>query len=139
MGWGKSTQLGYGLGLALGAKLAEPDKQVVNVMGDAAFGMAGLDIETAARAEIPILTVVLNNGLMTHYHHHMPLATERWDSNRLGGDYANVSKALGAYGERVDDPGELGTALRRGIVANGEGRPAVIEVMTKQEENVPNA
>ena len=139
MGWGKSTQLGYGLGLALGAKLAAPDKQVVNVMGDAAFGMAGLDIETAARAEIPILTVVLNNGVMTHYHAHMPLATERWGSNRLGGDYAKVSEALGAYAERVDTPQEVGAALRRGLAANRDGKPAVIEVMTKEEEAVPNA
>ena len=46
IGWGKSTQLGYGLGLALGAKMAAPEKLVINVMGDAAFGMAGLDIET---------------------------------------------------------------------------------------------
>ena len=85
IGWGKSTQLGYGLGLALGAKLAAPEKQVVNVMGDAAFGMAGMDIETAARAEIPILTIILNNGVMTHYRDHMPYATERWGSNKLGG------------------------------------------------------
>ena len=62
IGWGKSTQLGYGLGLAMGAKLAAPEKQVINVMGDAAFGMAGMDIETAVRSEIPILTVILNNG-----------------------------------------------------------------------------
>ena len=139
IGWGKSTQLGYGLGLALGAKLAAPNKQVVNVMGDAAFGMAGLDIETGVRAEIPILTIVLNNGVMTHYHEHMPLATARWDSNRLGGEYAKVGEALGAYGERVDKPDQLSAALLRGIAANSEGKPAVIEVMTKEEESVPNA
>ena len=52
IGWGKSTQLGYGLGLALGAKMAAPEKQVINIMGDAAFGMSGLDIETATRSEI---------------------------------------------------------------------------------------
>ena len=139
MGWGKSTQLGYGLGLALGAKLAAPDKQVVNVMGDAAFGMAGLDIETAAREEIPILTVVLNNGVMTHYHEHMPLATKRWGSNQLGGKYAVLSTALGAYAERVDEPKEVGAALRGGIAANREGMTAVIEVMTKEEERIPRS
>ena len=57
IGWGKSTQLGYGLGLAMGAKLAAPGKQVINIMGDAAFGMAGMDVETAVRSEIPILTL----------------------------------------------------------------------------------
>lgn len=139
MGWGKSTQLGYGLGLALGAKLAAPDKQVVNVMGDAAFGMAGLDIETAAREEIPILTVVLNNGVMTHYHEHMPLATKRWGSNELGGKYAMLGASLGAYAERVDEPSEVGAALRGGIAANREGMTAVIEVMTKEEERIPRS
>src|SRR5207302_5732096 len=49
LGWGKSTQLGYGYGLALGAKLASPERLVVNVMGDAAFGMVGMDVETAVR------------------------------------------------------------------------------------------
>ncbi len=64
MGWGKSTQLGYGLGITMGAKLAEPKKLCVNVMGDAAIGMTGMDIETAARNRIGILTVVFNNGVM---------------------------------------------------------------------------
>jgi hypothetical protein len=77
IGWGKSTQLGYGLGLSIGAKLAAPDRQVINIMGDAAFGMTGLDIETAVRAEVPILTVVLNNGVMTNYDSYMPEATAR--------------------------------------------------------------
>ena len=59
LGWGKSHGLGTGLGLNIGAKLAAPDKFVVNFMGDAAFGMTGLDFETAARNNIPILTIVL--------------------------------------------------------------------------------
>ena len=85
----------------MGAKLAAPEKQVINVMGDAAFGMAGMDVETAARSEIPILTVILNNGVMTHYTHHMPYASERWGSNRLSGHYAKVAEGLGAYAEQV--------------------------------------
>ena len=64
MGWGKSTQLGYGLGITMGAKLAAPKKLCINVMGDAAIGMTGMDIETAARNRIAILTVVFNNGVM---------------------------------------------------------------------------
>ncbi len=136
IGWGKSTQLGYGLGLALGAKMAAPEKQVINIMGDAAFGMAGLDIETASRSEIPILTVVLNNGVMTHYYDHMPYATERWGSNALGGEYAEVANALGAYGEKVSDPSEIAPAIQRAIAANREGRPALLEMKTKEEENI---
>ena len=136
LGWGKSTQLGYGLGLALGAKLAAPEKQVINIMGDAAFGMAGLDLETAVRAEIPILTVVLNNGVMTHYHEHMPHATKEWRSNQLGGNYAAVAEGLGAYAQKVDAPDQLGAAIKRATTANSNGQPALIEVMTKEEETV---
>ena len=136
IGWGKSTQLGYGLGLALGAKMAAPDKHVINIMGDAAFGMAGLDIETASRSEIPILTVVLNNGVMTHYYDHMPYATERWNSNALGGEYAEVARGLGAYGEKVSDPDEIAPAIQRALAANREGQPALLEMKTKEEENI---
>ena len=137
LGWGKSTQLGYGLGLALGAKLAAPEKQVINIMGDASFGMAGMDVETGARAEIPIMTVVLNNGLMTNYSHYMPAATERWGSNRLTGDYARIGAALGAHSERVETPEQLVPAFDRGARANLEGRPALIEVMVKEEPTSP--
>lgn len=137
IGWGKSTQLGYGLGLALGAKMAEPDKQVINVMGDAAFGMAGMDVETAARAEIPILTVILNNGVMTHYHEHFPFAKDKWKSNQLTGEYAKVAEGLGAHAEKVTTPDGLAPAIQRAIAANKEGQPALIEAITKEEENVP--
>ena len=136
LGWGKSTQLGYGLGLAMGAKLAAPQKQVINVMGDAAFGMAGLDLETAARAEIPILTVVLNNGVMTHYDSHMPYASDRFGSNELGGKYAVVAEGLGAHAEKVTTPDQLAPAIKRAIAANQQGKPALLEVMTKVEETI---
>ena len=56
LGWGKTTQLGYGLGLAMGAKLAAPDKLCINVWGDAAIGFTGMDFETAVRERIPILS-----------------------------------------------------------------------------------
>ena len=137
IGWGKSTQLGYGFGLSMGAKLAAPDKQVINVMGDAAFGMAGMDVETAARAEIPILTVILNNGVMTHYYEHFPYATEHWQSNQLTGEYATVAQGLGAYAEKVESPDEVAAAIQRALAANREGKPAVLEMITKEEENVP--
>ncbi len=133
IGWGKSTQLGYGLGLAIGAKLAAPDKQVINVMGDAAFGMAAMDIETAARAEIPILTVVLNNGVMTGYSGYMPYSSDQWGSNKLSGNYTKVAEGLGAHSERVTSPDELGSAINRAIKANQNGQTALVEVMTKEE------
>ena len=137
LGWGKSTQLGYGLGLCMGAKLAAPDKHVVNVMGDAAFGMAGMDIETAARAEIGTLTVILNNSVMTYYSNHMPYASEHWGANRFSGEYAKVAEGLGAYAEKVDTPDGIAPALRNAVDATSKGQPAVIEMITKEETNVP--
>ena len=77
MGWGKSTQLGYGLGLAMGAKLAAPDKLCINVMGDCSFGMTGMDIETASRNRIGIFTVVFNNQVMACERDVMKVSTEQ--------------------------------------------------------------
>ena len=137
IGWGKSTQLGYGLGLAMGAKVAAPEKTVVNIMGDAAFGMAGMDIETAARAGLGTLTIILNNGVMTHYHAHFPHAAKHWESNKLGGHYAKVADGLGAYAERVETPDQVGPAIQRGLAATKKGQPAVLEMLTKEEETIP--
>ena len=101
--------------------MAAPEKHVINFMGDAAFGMAGLDIETAVRSEIPILTIILNNGVMTHYHENMPAATQVWNLDELSGDYSKVAEGLGAYAERVTDPDEVSPAVKRAIAANREG------------------
>ena len=136
IGWGKSTQLGYGLGLALGAKVAAPDKLVINVMGDAAFGMSGLDIETASRSGLGTITVVLNNGVMTHYYDHFPHATENWKSNELGGIYSDTAKSLGAHGERIHNPDEIGPAMTRAVEAANSGQPVLLEMITKEEENI---
>ena len=136
IGWGKSTQLGYGLGLALGAKVASPNKLVINVMGDAAFGMSGLDIETASRSGLGTITVVLNNGVMTHYYDHFPHATENWKSNELGGIYSDTAKSLGAHGERIHNPDDIGPAMTRAVEAANSGQPALLEMITKEEENI---
>jgi acetolactate synthase I/II/III large subunit len=133
LGWGKSTQLGTGLGLAMGARLAQPDWLSVNVMGDAAFGMVGMDLETAARCRIPIITIVLNNGLMGGYTEHMPDAVARYDAHKLGGDYRGVATALGVHAERVADPVELRPALERCIACVASGRPALLEALTHEE------
>ncbi len=136
IGWGKSTQLGYGLGLALGAKVAAPDKLVINVMGDAAFGMSGLDIETASRSGLGTITIVLNNGVMTHYYDHFPHATENWKSNELGGIYSDTAKSLGAHGERIHNPDEIGPAMTRAVETANSGQPVLLEMITKEEENI---
>jgi len=139
LGWGHSTQLGTGYGVALGAKLAFPEKTVVNVMGDLAFGTAGMEVETAVRERIPIMTVLLNNSVMGGYGHHMPNASERFSSNRLSGNYWKVAEGLGAYAERIDQPGEVAAALKRGLDATKSGRPVVLEMLTKEEPVYPTA
>jgi acetolactate synthase-1/2/3 large subunit len=136
IGWGKSTQLGYGLGLAIGAKLANPHKVVINIMGDTAFGMAGIDIETAARCKLPIITVLLNNSVMGGYRDRMPTATELYGASRLTGDYAKVAEGLGAYSERVTVPDDIIPALRRADEIAASGQPVLLEFVTCEELEV---
>jgi acetolactate synthase-1/2/3 large subunit len=133
IGWGKTTQLGYGLGLAMGAKLACPGKLCVNVWGDAAIGFTGMDLETAVRERIPILSVLFNNFSMAMELHIMRAATAKYRSTDISGNYADMARAFGAYGERVTDPGEIVPAIRRGIEQTLEGTPALLEFITAQE------
>ncbi|MCH8107531.1 MAG: hypothetical protein IIB30_04135, partial [Chloroflexi bacterium] len=136
LGWGNSSQLGYGLGLAMGAKLGAPEKLVVNIMGDAAIGMAGMDIETAVRYQIPILTIVFNNHVLSGYSRNYPVATERFGFTNLYGEYAKLADTLGAYSERVEEPGEILPSIQRAQEAMATGRPALLEFMTKEENNL---
>jgi acetolactate synthase-1/2/3 large subunit len=134
IGWGKSHALGTGLGFAMGAKMAQPDKICVNWMGDAAFGMTGLDFETAVRAGIPIITIVSNNSTMAIETSHMPFSHEEYGTRDLGGNYADLARSLGGWAERVEDPNELNAALKRARAVNEEeGRPALLEVITSSE------
>ncbi len=133
IGWGKSTQLGFGLGLIMGAKLAAPQNLAVNIMGDAAFGMAGMDFETAARERIPILTIILNNSALGNYKNYMPVSTERYGTPYLSGDYAKVAEGLGGYSERVEDPAEIIPAINRAQKEMEAEKPALLEVITREE------
>lgn len=133
MGWGRTTQLGSGLGLMLGAKLARPDWLAVNIMGEAAFGMIGMDVETGVRAQLPILTIVLRNEIMGGYGGYMPTATQRYGANKLSGEYTQIAEGLGAYSEHVAKPDDLVPAMQRCIRSISEGRSAVLEVRTREE------
>ncbi len=137
IGWGKTTQLGSGLGFALGARLARPDATVVNLMGEAAFGMIGIDFETAIRCDLPILTVVMRNNVLGGYAASMPVATRKYGANRVSGAYAPIAQALGGYGECVDKPQDLRPALLRGLERVSKGQAALIEVVTHEEPRLP--
>jgi acetolactate synthase-1/2/3 large subunit len=135
IGWGKTTQLGYGLGLAMGAKLAHPDKLCMNLWGDAAIGFTGMDFETAVRERIPILSVLLNNFSMAIELKIMKAATEKYRSTDISGNYADMAKAFGGHGERVTDPGEIVPAIKRAMVKTQEGTPALLEFITEKAED----
>ncbi len=134
IGWGKSTQLGYGLGLALGAKLAQPQKLCMNMWGDAAIGMTGMDFETAVRCNIPIMSILFNNYRMAMEDKIMAVSKERFASTDISGHYADFAKALGGYSERIEDPARIPGALRDGIKATQEGRAVLLEFITTTEK-----
>jgi acetolactate synthase-1/2/3 large subunit len=135
IGWGKSHALGTGLGLIMGAKLAAPDKFCVNFMGDAAFGMTGLDFETAVRCNIPILTVVLNNNFMAAETRQMATSHKLFGTQNVGGNYAEIGRALGGWSERVEDPEAIAPALKRAQKATQNGKAAMLEFITSREHN----
>jgi len=136
LGWGKTTQLGYGLGLAMGAKVARPEKLCINVWGDAAIGMTGMDFETAVREGIPILSILLNNFSMAIELKVMRTATEKFRSTDISGNYAAMAQAFGGFGERVERPEEIVPAIKRGIAKTREGVPALLEFVTSQEVEI---
>jgi thiamine pyrophosphate-dependent acetolactate synthase large subunit-like protein len=133
IGWGKSTTLGASLGLAMGAKLARPEKTVVHFIGDGAFGMVGMDVETAVREKIPILTVLVNNSRLGGYQGRYPIASERYNLDLLSGSYATVAEGLGGYAERVEQPGEIIPAVQRAKKSLASGKPALLEIITAEE------
>jgi thiamine pyrophosphate-dependent acetolactate synthase large subunit-like protein len=133
IGWGKTTQLGTSLGLAVGAKLAKPDWYAVNIMGDGAFGMIGMDFETAVRNQIPICTIVLNNGVLGGYDGYLPISTEKFGTRNLTGRYAALAQALGGYGERIEQAAELAPAMQRAQQEMDNGRAVLLEVMIREE------
>ena len=136
IGWGKTTQLGYGLGLAMGAKLVHPDKLCINVWGDAAIGFTGMDFETAVRERIPILSILFNNFSMAIELKVMPISTEKYRSTDISGDYAMMARAFGGYGERITEPSEIVPAIKRGMEQSRNGVPALLEFITGKETAV---
>ena len=136
IGWGKTTQLGMGLGLAMGAKLVHPEKTCINFWGDAAIGFTGMDFETCVRERIPILSCLMNNYSMAIELKVMPISTEKYRSTDISGNYADMAKAFGGYGERVTDPNQIKAAIQRGIEQTKAGKPALLEFITAKETRV---
>jgi thiamine pyrophosphate-dependent acetolactate synthase large subunit-like protein len=133
IGWGKTTHLGFSIPLLIGAKLAHPDRFCLNLMGDGAFGMSGMDIETSVRAGVPITTVVLNNGGMATYPGGFPTAREQFGVSHMTGNYAQIAEGMGAVGIEVYKPAEMAPALERAQQLNAEGRTVLIDVHSSME------
>ena len=136
IGWGKTTHLGFGIPLMIGAKMAHPDKFCLNLMGDGAFGMSGLDLETSVRAELPITTVLLNNGAMSTYEGTSligPVSKKDYGVSSMKGNYAKIAKGMGAEGIRVEKPNELEMALKNAQQLNKDGKTVLIDVISNVE------
>ena len=133
VGWGKTTHLGFGIPLMIGAKMANPDKFCLNLMGDGAFGMSGTDIETACRSGFAITTVLLNNGGMATYPGGFPNAREKYAVSHMQGDYAKIAEGMGACGITVKEPAQMAPALEQAKRMNAEGQTVLIDVHSDME------
>jgi acetolactate synthase-1/2/3 large subunit len=128
--------LGAGPGQAMGAKLAHPERQVCLLLGDGAFGFSGMEFDTMARHDLPIVAVMGNNGIWALEHHPMKflygysIAAELRPETR----YDEVVAALGCHGELVRSPDELRPALERAFAS---GKPALVNVLTDPEVVYP--
>ena len=138
IGWGKSTHLGYGIPLMIGAKIAEPEKFCINFMGDGAFGMSGLDIETSQRSGNPITTIVMNNGTMGGYPQNYPQSIEKYQTIKMTGNYAKIAEGMGAKGISVDNPAEIKKSILDARKYNKEGYSVLIDVKTQPELKMSN-
>ena len=139
IGWGKTTHLGFGIPLMIGAKLAQPNKFCVNVMGDGAFGMSGTDIETSARSQVPITTILLNNSAMATYTGNNRGAIGEdartiYGISNMYGDYTKIAEGMGAVGIKVTLTKDIAPALKKAQKLNEDGITVLIEVMTNIEE-----
>ena len=134
IGWGKTTHLGFGLPLIIGAKMAHPDKFCINVMGDGAFGMSGMDFETATRQKIGITTLVFNNGGMATYPvgspADFPIARDKSGVGLMTGNYADFARSFGGHGIQVTKISELAPALETAKGLNISGKTVLIDVKT---------
>jgi acetolactate synthase-1/2/3 large subunit len=128
--------LGWGLPMALGAKLARPDANVFALVGDGGFAHCWSELETARRLDIPVITIVLNNQILAYQQH-----GEDWfmnhhsDASDLGPvDHAAIARACDCFGERVASPDAFGPALARAMAS---GLPAVLDVVTDDTAHPP--
>jgi len=132
---GGAGPLGWDMPAAIGAKVAKPDHLVVNVVGDYGFGFCGEELAMAVMYDVPIVIVVINNGYLSlirqaeKYSYDMNFEVKTWYQSQLM-DFVKFAEAYGAYGERVEKPQDIKSALQRAVDSQ---RPAVIEIIVERE------
>ena len=133
--------LGWGLGAAIGAKIGQPGKQVVALVGDGSFQFAVQALWTAARYEVPLGIVIWNNNAyqanrkFLHMYGGRAAETGKYIGCSLDSpevDYVSLAKAYSIEAERVDDPDTVGDALQRCFRANADGRPYILDVRIRR-------
>ena len=132
-GWGNVSTLGFSLAAAIAARKSFPERQVVNVVGDASIGFQLGNYEALVRHEIGITTILINNESFAGQ------GPGFWGPGRdpytcdvspcTVTNYAKAVEALGEHAERVDDPKDIVPALKRAFDENSCGRPAFLEVI----------
>lgn len=129
--------MGYGLGAAIGAQIANPDKKVINIAGDGSFRMNLQELATAVRYKLPVIIAILNNGVLGMVRQWQTLFLDkRYAETTLDDnlDYVKLAEAFGAVGIRVDDPAEVDAALERALAQTG--RPVVIDFRIDKDDKV---
>jgi thiamine pyrophosphate-dependent acetolactate synthase large subunit-like protein len=136
IGWGNVSTLGFGLGAATGAKLAYPERTVVNITGDAGVGYQLGNYESLVRNKIGITTIHINNSGFAGYGPgfwgpgHDPYTSSVTSSDKM--NMARSVEAIGEYAERVEMPDEIVPALKRAFKVNKSGKPAYLEIICSQ-------
>jgi tartronate-semialdehyde synthase len=132
---GGAGPLGWDLPAAIGAKLAKPECQVVQVTGDYGLGFCIEELGVAAMYDVPFLIIVINNGYLSlirqseKYGYNMEFQVECWYEEEKV-DFVKLAEAYGAYGERVTEPDKIKGAFQRGI---DSGKVAIIDVIVERQ------
>lgn len=128
--------MGYGFPAAMGAKVGRPDKTVINISGDGSFQMNSQELATVVQNDIPVVTVILNNGYLGMVRQWQELFYDRrYSCTCIKGsvDFVKLAEAYGALGLRAEKPSEVRSAIEEAVRS---GRPAIVDVIVECEANV---
>ena len=128
--------MGYGLGAAIGAKVAFPDRQVINIGGDGCFRMNMNELATASRYQLPVIEIIIDNSALGMVRQWQTLYYgERYSATVIEDkvDYCKVAEGLGCMAIRVTEPSEVEPALKKALSA---GVPVLIDVVINEDDKV---